>query len=547
MGMHGPLTAQALGRSPYDDVVEGEGEEDPRQPTQQFDYRGRPINTETRRINREIVRSHNEVMLVIGVAEAENPSSSSEAESQRRHEAHEEAIGLSLASPAKRFVEAVGIFGINGMRQRILIYKRYSRMPFWELYQASRRDFSWKRDILSGAPSSFVANYVEVIVRRWHAGEKEHSAAKRLYDLLSPLAKTFEAESNRLYELWTYVRIHMDLHIALQHLGLAPNQLLLPTLSFFIPFTRASPISAPPAPKDLKISSLLYWLGGAFISTTPFIVWAMSQRMLRDWKPQVWTQVFKRLPNTIFNGKKLPPAPTQYATSVTNTPEQLYHHPDADFQQLYARDAAQHTQSPTTQGPETTSAGQSGPSSGTRRPSVFSARGDDYASDEDENEGVSATLISFDVEATESADAPPGLWSAELRPSQAMDARPAANQQPVYLDTLLTQLPALIGSHIFTDAITRILTIPYEATALRLIARTVLLNQGISCDHIHAASLLSGLTWTSVMNICATEFVHLVACGEVWAAFTGIAQWYHRTEEEWKEYEATVKSNDDVQ
>lgn len=102
-------------------MVEGEGEEDPRQPTQQYDYRGRPFNPETRRVNREIVRSHNEVMLVIGVAEAENPALSAEAESHRRHEAYEESVGLVLASPAKRCVEAVGIFGINGLRHRILV------------------------------------------------------------------------------------------------------------------------------------------------------------------------------------------------------------------------------------------------------------------------------------------------------------------------------------------------------------------------------------------------------------------------------------------
>lgn len=111
-------------------MVEGSGEEDDRQPAQQFDHRGRPINPETKRMNRDIIRSHNEVMLVIGVAEPENPYSGPEAESQRRHDAREESIGLRLASSAKRCVEAVGIFGVNGLRQRILVrlttYKRIS-------------------------------------------------------------------------------------------------------------------------------------------------------------------------------------------------------------------------------------------------------------------------------------------------------------------------------------------------------------------------------------------------------------------------------------
>jgi hypothetical protein len=58
-------------------------------------------------------------MFIIGIAEPENPGP--EVDSQRRHGAYEEAIGLKLASSAKRCVEAVGVFGINGLRDRILV------------------------------------------------------------------------------------------------------------------------------------------------------------------------------------------------------------------------------------------------------------------------------------------------------------------------------------------------------------------------------------------------------------------------------------------
>lgn len=71
------------------------------------------------RINRDIIRSHNQVMFIIGIAEPENPGP--EVDSQRRHGAYEEAIGLKLASSAKRCVEAVGLFGVNGLRDRILV------------------------------------------------------------------------------------------------------------------------------------------------------------------------------------------------------------------------------------------------------------------------------------------------------------------------------------------------------------------------------------------------------------------------------------------
>lgn len=122
MGMHGPLTAQALGRSPYDpEPVEGEGEETVGSSNQQYDARGRPINPETKRRNRDLIRAHNEVMLAVGVAEAENPQSASETESNRQHDAYESNIGIRLIWASKRCIEMVGVFGINGLRQRILV------------------------------------------------------------------------------------------------------------------------------------------------------------------------------------------------------------------------------------------------------------------------------------------------------------------------------------------------------------------------------------------------------------------------------------------
>jgi hypothetical protein len=95
-------------------------------PRQQYDHGGRPINPDTVRINRDIIRSHNQVMFIIGIAEPENPGP--EIDSQRRHGAYEESVGLKLASSAKRCVEAVGIFGVNGLRDRILVKRSLQAM-----------------------------------------------------------------------------------------------------------------------------------------------------------------------------------------------------------------------------------------------------------------------------------------------------------------------------------------------------------------------------------------------------------------------------------
>ncbi|KAG6013178.1 hypothetical protein E4U43_007454 [Claviceps pusilla] len=526
MGMQGPLTAQALGRSPYDEVVDGEGQDDSQQPIQQYDHRGRPINPDTKRMNRDIIRAHNEVMLVIGVAEPENPFSGPEAESQRRHEAHEEAIGLRLGFTARACVEAVGIFGIHGLRQRILIYKRYSHIPFWGLFKQAKTDFSISRDVLAGAPASMVLYYLDEEVRMlWLNQGRE--VARRI-----------------IHKAWSYVKFHLEIHVVLQRTGFMSRNAWFPQPSFFIPFTEASPIPAPPPLRDYTIPSLLSWVGGALISSTPFLVWVMTQHMLRDLRPQIWSQIYRRLPNTSFQRKMLlqqnaisPPPPPPPPPNHINLPS-----PDASLDPNNARCESSQGELETINDPlpghndETAPSGRPGQET-LRQASVLSARGDEYPSDDEENEGVSATLISFDVEASESQDAPPGLWSAELRPSAGPDARSGANQQPVYMDTLLTRLPPLMATNLFTDAAMRILMVPYEATALRLVARMSRLRQGLPCGDLFNVNLLGGVTSTLLVNFLGAELLNVALSSEVWAAFTLLFQWYHMTEDEWKEEE----------
>ncbi|KAG5964969.1 hypothetical protein E4U58_002990 [Claviceps cyperi] len=531
MGMQGPLTAQALGRSPYDDVAEGEGPEDIHQHAQQYDHRGRSVNPDTKRINRDFIRAHNEVMLVIGVAEPDNPHALSESESQRRHEAHEESIGLRLGFSAKTCVEAVGIFGINGLRQRILIYKRYSQIPFWDLFRQARADFSISRDLFAGAPASLAFFYLDDKVRKLWPKEGK------------------EVTSCIVQKTWLYLKAHMQVFIVLQRLGFISANIWFPEPSFFIPFTEASPIAAPPPPRDYTVPSLLSWLGGALISSTPFLVFVMTQRVMRDVRSQIWAQIYRRLPNTSFHRKPIlspppppppPPAHTIASSSTASsdpsnsTSESGRQEPESSDRSLFNGNNIFR---------DNTEAGPSSqPSQETPgRENVLSARGDEYPTDDEENEAVSATLISFDVEASESHDAPPGLWSAELRPSAGPDTR-SPKQQPVYMDTLLTRLPSLIATHLLTNSATRILLAPYEATALRLIARVSCLSQGLPCDGIFTGSLLSGVTRTWLVNFLGTELLNVALCSEVWAIFSLIFQRHHMTEEEWKDEEE--ESND---
>jgi hypothetical protein len=118
----GGLLITHQGRSPYDDVVEGTGEEDPRAPKQEYDQRGHPVNPETKRINKEIIRSHNEIMSIVGVAEIDNPSSAQEAQTQSRMDNEtEELLARRIGLAGRWSLDAVGFLGLHGLRQRALV------------------------------------------------------------------------------------------------------------------------------------------------------------------------------------------------------------------------------------------------------------------------------------------------------------------------------------------------------------------------------------------------------------------------------------------
>lgn len=302
-----------------------------------------------------------------------------------------------------------------------------------------------------------------------------------------------------------------------------------------MPFTEDSPIPAPPPMTDLSFQSLLQWAGGVFISAAPLLLWAMTQRLMKDWQPGIWQRVLSRLPSPIFRGRGIGPLPPEQPANEPPVPQshpepgpEIHEEPaniEADTgegQQSTAEDSP-----PPTQQPELA-----------RRQSVYSAAGgEDYVSDDDDHDVVSAALISFDVEATEATDVPPqGLWSAELRPS-APESRSAGTPLPTYLSTMLTRLPALMAAKIITDSILRLSIAPYEAMALRLAARAFCARHGLPCSSILGLNPLSGISRTYFVNFLGAELTNLVLSGEVWSTFTTISQYLHMSEQEWNDFE----------
>lgn len=167
-----------------------------------------------------------------------------------------------------------------------------------------------------------------------------------------------------------------------------------------------------------------------------------------------------------------------------------------------------------------------------RRQSTVSARPDEYASEDDEAEVVNPTLISFDVEASESTDVPPGVWSAELRPNVA-ESRSQLGQEPVYRENVLTRLPAILATDVLAALPVRIITAPSEAMVWRYFVRSYLSRRGLGFGDIYGISFVDNLSWTAVANFLGLELIHLFLEGEIWAMMTMIAQQYRMTEDEW--------------
>jgi hypothetical protein len=132
-------------------------------------------------MNKDIIRAHNEVMMVIGVAEPENAATDNQSEVARRRYLYEERLGTRLLTFGG-IAEAIGIWGINGLRHPLLvrsdhilipvsplltvcqIYKQRAKTPFWNLFQYHRTKRSLATFFFSGLPSFVLSVAGDVLI-----------------------------------------------------------------------------------------------------------------------------------------------------------------------------------------------------------------------------------------------------------------------------------------------------------------------------------------------------------------------------------------------
>lgn len=331
----------------------------------------------------------------------------------------------------------------------------------------------------------------------------------------------------------TYLHLHLQMFAFLQRTELVSPSTWLPGLKFFIPFSASSPIPPPPPLTDFSVGSLLEWAGAAAINATPFVTLWLFGRVVNRVTLSLRSRIEGWVPTPTNGDRWMQRKPQDASPPELSVPAAVPNSGSEEQQPRNGYDIAR--DEATMQALE----GHAQPEpvapigATVRRQSTFSTRGnDEYVSEDEETEVVSATLISFDVEAAESSDTPPGVWSAELRPNVVGDRGPARTE-PVYRETALTQLPAIIATDILTNVAMLLVTAPLEATVLRSLARSFRLARGLPLGHIYTPSLLDNLSWTAVTNILGLEVIHLCMGGDLWAMMTMLAQHYRVPSEEW--------------
>ncbi|CRJ86987.1 hypothetical protein BN1723_000215, partial [Verticillium longisporum] len=113
-----------------------------------------------------MIRAHNEVMQVIGVAEPDNVPTEADLESVRRHVDYEETMGHRLLRIG-RTLEVGGVWGVNGLRARILLYKRYADISFFDLFRYERSQCSMSNLFLAGLPTFLAGHALKLGSHQW--------------------------------------------------------------------------------------------------------------------------------------------------------------------------------------------------------------------------------------------------------------------------------------------------------------------------------------------------------------------------------------------
>ncbi|KAI2621729.1 hypothetical protein GGR54DRAFT_647001 [Hypoxylon sp. NC1633] len=512
MGRLEPLTSLALGRSPYDDVLEGTGLPDPHEPEKQYDSLGRIVNPQTKQIIKDVIRAHNEVMLVIGVAEPENGGvNAADEELAKAYQLYESDTGRTLYQMGIS-LGILGTWGVLNIRRRILVYKKRADVSFFRLLQTERNTHSILQLCLAGYPSHLAMH-----------GLRLTSRYIKLYS---------DNKHPWLLGAIEYVRFHLHLFLTMQRLDLVSASQWLPDLKFFVPFSSSSPFPPPPPLESLDVSSVCGWVGKIAVNLAPYATFYVCGYIWQGVCALLRQRIRKRLP------RPLPSSPI--SNRMPTVTDASLRQPVPESPTLGAADQDIRHQNPeevaTSLALDVQPTGEAIPVGSIRRRGTFSSRGgDDYGTDEEDAEMVNPTLISFDVDTSESNEPPTGVWSAELRPSFAGDSRQQTKDALTYVVNPLTNLPSSFAADILAEFVTNLVLMPLDCHAISIAARAFARRRGLPYDGMNVGGFLGGLTSLGVLNVIQLDIIRLLISGEVWTFTSVLSQWLHIPEEEWKE------------
>ncbi|KAK0109405.1 hypothetical protein ONS95_002103 [Cadophora gregata] len=484
MGRQEYLTAMALGRGHYEDeiietAVEGSTS------TQQYNDRGHPRNPETKRREREHVRAANEVMQVTGVVE--DSLAARQKIMQLMNDKNQETFTGLRFMEIGRGVLVGGVWGVMGLRRRVLLYKPYAETRFLDILRQERSFYGIPHMFLSGVPtviayhiSDWVAFFVETLIDQYYDGDENPPTERQ--DFVRNILHNFRDAT------FCYLTLHFRLFAILQQLNLLPAWPWFPSLKSFIPFSSSSPLTMPPLP-SLTTPSILSW--GRALATTlaPMLVILLHGKIKYAASSIIYRPIYKALPRPIGD--------SMFAGLNMSAPTMEYDTPDRPDERQGNR-----SDEPTLRALE-------------GMPAMTSVHGDDS---DDEEEPAHATLISFDVEATEPVENATGTWSAELRSAN----EPKPTEEVKYRVTGLTMLPPIMATEGLREIVAGIIVMPLEAVMVRIIGRAYRASAGLPMVDLYPV----GFTVRGFQNILSALTIQLVVTGIAWAGFTIGTQWW---------------------
>ncbi|CAG8956154.1 hypothetical protein HYFRA_00012071, partial [Hymenoscyphus fraxineus] len=515
------------GRGPYEpEVVESSSGEassssSSSNPRQLYNDHGRPRNPETKRREREHVRAANEVMQVTGVVE-DSIAARVQATEILFKKNRDTLTGIR-AMEWGRALMVGGIWGVLGLRRRILLYRSSAHLG---LFQFIRRDVNqngllWL--LTAGLPAVVayhVADWIEFFAETildaiWEEEDENGDAVE-----LSPGQANLKGGLKHVINIsHAYVTLHLRMFGILQQLNLIPYSQILPAPTSFIPFSTYSPLRitafAWPA-------SIFGWRGAVVASMAPLLATLVHGKLKYIAARLTYQHIYTLLPrptgDSMFAGLSIEPS-AEY-----DTPDQP------------TRDRS------TSQDEQTLRALEGLSSVEQREPrSRTNDRDSDSGHDED-GEIPHATLISFDVEAAEAVESPLGTigtWSAELRSAN----EPRESNDTKYRITGLTLLPAIMATEGLREIVAGIIVMPFEAFMVRVLGHAIRASAGSSTKDMYPSlfTFPLGLGMTGAGNIAAVLMLQLSVTGVVWAGFTvGSQRWTTRRNAELEAKERDV-------